>query len=54
VWANRILEQDRRRYAEEIERVKNELERTSKRLQAELDKAVHVHRVQFETEFKAL
>jgi hypothetical protein len=54
VWANRILEQDRRRYAEELERVKTELERTSREWQAQLDKAVHVHRVQFETEFKAL
>lgn len=43
VWANRILESDRRRYSEELERVHGELE-----------KAVHVHRVQFETEFGAL
>lgn len=43
VWANRVLESDRRRYSEELERVHGELE-----------KAVHVHRVQFETEFGAL
>ncbi len=43
VWANRILESDRRRYSEQLERVHGQLE-----------KAVHVHRVQFETEFNAL
>ena len=43
VWANRILESDRRRYREEIERLRGELE-----------KAVYAHRVQFETEFSAL
>ena len=43
VWANRILESDRRRYNEELER-----------LRGELDKVIYVHRVQFETEFRAL
>ncbi len=65
VWANRILEQDRKKYAEEMEAVKEkhaanlsrlsgELEAMNRRLQADLDKTVHVHRVQFETEFKGL
>src|SRR5262245_26311166 len=54
VWANRILESDRRRYGEELERVRSELETSRRLLQAELDKAVHVHRVQFETEFRVL
>src|SRR5712691_7256027 len=43
VWANRILESDRRRYAEELERLRGELSKTS-----------HVHRVQFEAEFRVL
>ncbi|MDF0642523.1 MAG: hypothetical protein P0111_00715 [Nitrospira sp.] len=43
VWANRILESDRRRFNEELER-----------LRGELNKAIHVHRVQFETEFKVI
>lgn len=43
VWANRILESDRRRYSEEIDRLRHELEKT-----------LHVHRIQFETEFASL
>ncbi len=43
VWANRILESDRRLYTEELERLRGELEKT-----------VHAYRVQFETEFNAL
>jgi hypothetical protein len=54
VWANRILESDRRRYGEELERLRSELETSRRMLQAELDKALHVHRVQFETEFRVL
>ncbi len=65
IWATRILEQDRRKYAEELEAVKEkhaanltrlngELEATNRRLQAELDKTIHVSRVQFEVEFTAL
>lgn len=54
VWANRILESDRRKYGEELERVRSELETSRRLLQAELDKAIHVHRVQFETEFRVL
>src|SRR5262249_37591633 len=34
--------------------VRSELETSRRLLQAELDKAVHVHRVQFETEFRVL
>lgn len=54
VWANRILESDRRKYSEEMERVRSELETSRRMLQAELDKTIHVHRVQFETEFRVL
>jgi hypothetical protein len=54
VWANRILESERRKYGEELERVRSELEASRRMLQAELDKTVHVHRIQFETEFQAL
>jgi hypothetical protein len=43
VWANRILQSDRRRYEEELER-----------LRGDLNKALHVRRIQFETEFKVL
>ena len=43
VWANRILESDRRRFNEELERLRGELQKT-----------IHAHRIQFETEFKVL
>jgi hypothetical protein len=65
VWAARILEQDRKKYSEELEAIKEkhsanlsrlngELEATNRRLQAELDKSTHVYRIQFEKEFQAL
>ena len=54
VWAGRILETDRARYATELESLKGELEESHRRLQAELDNTIHVHRIQFETELKAL
>lgn len=43
VWANRILELDRLKYSAELER-----------LRGELSKTLHVHRQQFETEFRVL
>ena len=43
VWANRILESDRLRFNQELERLRGELEKTT-----------HVHRIQFEAEFKLL
>ena len=54
VWANRILEQDRRRYGEELERLKHDMERASRRLQGDIDKTLFVHRIHFEAEFRAL
>ena len=54
VWAEKILEKDRHHYQEELERLKGTYEAANKSVQAELDKRVHVYRVQFETEFKAL
>ena len=54
IWASKILAKDRAKYSAEMERLKNELERASKQVQGEIDKTVFVHRVQFETEFKAL
>lgn len=43
VWATRILEQEQAKHAEQLSRLKGEL-----------DKMIHVHRVQFEAEFRAL
>ena len=54
VWAGRLLERDRARNGEVIERLRGDLEAANRRIQAELDRIVHVHRIQFETEFQAL
>ena|SRR5713226_7087242 len=54
VWASRILEADRLRYGQELERLRSDLEASRRVLQGELDKTIHVHRVQFETEFRVL
>jgi hypothetical protein len=54
VWANRLMQQDIAKHSSELEELKNKFEAVNKRLQAELDKTLHVHRVQFEAEFKAL
>lgn len=54
VWANRILVAERARYDGKLEHVRSDLDAANRRIQSELDKTIHVHRVQFETEFKAL
>jgi hypothetical protein len=54
VWANRILEQDRAKYTRELEHLKSQFETSHRVLQGELDKTVHAHRIQFETEFQIL
>lgn len=54
VWAARILEADRAKYAVELERLKAEIEAKNKEFQGRVDKTIRVHRVQFETEFNAL
>lgn len=54
VWANRILEVDRLKYGRELERLRNDHEAACRVLQGTLDKAIHVHQVQFETEFRVL
>ena len=54
VWAARILERDRLHYTTELERFKTELDRSTRQLQANVDRTVFVGRVHFETEFKAL
>lgn len=54
VWAARILEKDRLHYTTELERFKSQLDRSTRLLQAQVDRTVFVGRVHFETEFKAL
>src|SRR5260221_7098450 len=54
LWAQLLMQKDIAKYAADLESLKGKLEGANKRIQAELDKTVYVHRVQFETEFKAL
>jgi hypothetical protein len=54
VWAQRLMQRDVAKHAADLEALKGKLEGMNKKVQAELDKTVYVHRLQFETEFKAL
>jgi len=54
VWINRLLENDKLRYGTKLEEVRNALDARIRKLQAGIDRTVLVHRLQFETEFKAL
>lgn len=54
VWAARILEEDRLKYQAALAQVHSELDQANRRLQVHFDKALHVHRAQFETEFSAM
>ena len=54
VWANRILEGERAKYAAEMERLRSSLERTNRLLQGEIEKTIFVSKTHFETEFRAL
>jgi len=54
VWAERILEAERAKFGRDLEALKSALESDIRRLQAEIDRTIVVHRVHFETEFSAL
>jgi hypothetical protein len=54
VWAERLMQKDRAKFATEIERLKSDLERQHRLLQGEIEKTIFVTRVHFETEFRAL
>lgn len=52
-WAQRILEADRSVYAKEIENLRTQAQEGLERLKAKGEKSLHIHRLQFETEFRA-
>jgi hypothetical protein len=54
VWAQRLMQKDIAKHESDLEALKSRLEGVNKKIQSELDKTVFVHRIQFETEFKAL
>src|SRR5690606_1781753 len=57
VWADRLMQRERARHDSELERLRADLRQRSdaelERLRTNLGKTVHVHRLQFETEFTA-
>ena len=53
VWLNRIHERDKGEILSAVEKLKADLAATNQRLQATLDKGLHVHRVQFDVEYGA-
>jgi len=53
VWAARILEEDRARFQAALQSMEHEAQRALERLKVETQKQVLVHRIQFETEFRA-
>jgi hypothetical protein len=48
------MDQERARHAEELERLRGNLERQHRLLQGEIEKTIFVTKVHFETEFRAL
>ena len=54
VWAERFLEKDRAAHAAKIELLKNDLDRTTRQYQAEIEKTLFVTKTHFESEFAIL
>ncbi len=51
VWANRILESEKKQHQIEIEEYKSELTKSINELNARNDKALYISKVQYDTEF---
>lgn len=51
IWVGRILEQERAKTESQLRNLAASLEATNRALQLELDKGLHVHKIQFEKEF---
>jgi hypothetical protein len=51
IWVDRTIEKYKRDYSEQLKRVQSELDKTSRLLEAELQKGIHIHKIQFEKEF---
>lgn len=51
IWVGRILERERKKTESELKTLAASLEATNRALQIELDKGLHVHKIQFEKEF---
>lgn len=51
IWVGRILERERTNTESELQKLAASLDATNRALQLELDKGLHVHKIQFEKEF---
>lgn len=51
IWVGRILERERADTDSELQKLTSSLEATNRAFQLELDKGLHVHKIQFEKEF---
>ena len=54
VWADRLMQRDRAKHAEELEKLRSRLEESQRLLQGEIEKTLFVSKTHFETEFKIL
>ena len=53
IWVGRILNRENAAHEASLKDVQAQLDATNKHLQAELDKGIHIHKVQFEKEFQS-
>ena len=51
LWLSRIIEKDKHQLQKQILSINDELSTTSKKLEAELQRSIHIGKVQFEHEF---
>ncbi len=54
VWADRLMQRDLARHAEELEKLRSNLEQSQRLLQGEIEKTLFVTKTHFETEFQIL
>jgi hypothetical protein len=54
VWADRLMQRDRAKYSEELEKLRSSLEQSQRLLQGEIEKTIFVTKTHFETEFRIL
>jgi len=54
VWADRLMQRDRAKYSEELEKLRSSLEQSQRLLQGEIEKTLFVTKTHFETEFHIL
>lgn len=52
IWVGRVLNRENAAHQAQLKNIQAQLDSTNQHLQSELDKGLHIHRVQFEKEFK--